>query len=106
MRLEEEEEEQEGSTHPFAALPSVGKHLLQGPDRQGLLQHKVADAQVWRNILAEQKERERSGKRAENGRLPDKRTTVWTSQCIKEEWLATTVIVEVYANVGRETELI
>lgn len=55
-----EEEEEEWSTHPFAVLPSVGQHLLQGPDRQGLLQHKVADAQVWRNIL-EDGGRERRG---------------------------------------------
>lgn len=41
----------EGSTHPFAALPGVCQHLLQGTNRQRLLQHKVADAQVRRDIL-------------------------------------------------------
>lgn len=45
------ERREEGSAHPFAALPSVCQHLLQGADRQRLLQHKVADAQVRRDIL-------------------------------------------------------
>lgn len=38
-------------THPLTVLSAVGEHLLQGPDRQRLLQHKGADAQVWGNIL-------------------------------------------------------
>ena len=39
-------------THPFAAIfPCAGKHFLQGSDWQGLLQHKTADTQVWRNKL-------------------------------------------------------
>lgn len=40
-----------GGAHPFAVLPSVSQHLLQGSNWQGLLQHEVANAQVWRDIL-------------------------------------------------------
>lgn len=39
-------------THPFAAIfTCVGKHFLQGSHREGLFQHKIADAEIWRNIL-------------------------------------------------------
>lgn len=51
----------EGSAHPFTVLPSVSQHLLQSPDRQGLLQHKVANAQVRRNML-------QGGRRERQGR--------------------------------------
>lgn len=58
-KIKKEEEEEEEGTHPFAALPSVREHLLQSSHRQGLLQHKVTDAQVWRNMLEEEEEKER-----------------------------------------------
>lgn len=55
-------EKEEGSAHPFAVLPGVSQHLLQGPHRQGLLQHKAANTQVWRNILQGGR-RERQGRK-------------------------------------------
>lgn len=54
------------STHPFVVLPSVSQHLLQGPYWQGLLQHKVTNTQVWRNILQDGG-KERRGKRGREG---------------------------------------
>lgn len=53
-------ERREGSAHPLVALPGVRQHLLQGANRQRLLQHKVADAQVRRDILQERKEEQKS----------------------------------------------
>lgn len=39
-------------THPFSTIfNGVGKHFLQGSDRQGLFQHEIADTEIWRNVL-------------------------------------------------------
>lgn len=48
-----------GVTHPFTVLSSFSQHLLKGSNRQGLLQHKVTNTQVWRNILQAEGEEER-----------------------------------------------
>ncbi|TNN60673.1 hypothetical protein EYF80_029146 [Liparis tanakae] len=41
----------------LALTKGLSQHLLQGPHRQGLLQHKGANTQVWRNILREETEK-------------------------------------------------
>lgn len=64
-----------GSTHPFSVLPSVGQHLLQGPHWQGLLQHKVTNTQVWRNMLQDGKEGNRRRRKREGSK--EKRMKEW-----------------------------
>lgn len=63
----------EASAHPFAALPGVCQHLLQGANRQRLLQHKVADAQVRRDIL----QGGRRKRRVRHEQWPETRETCW-----------------------------
>lgn len=40
--------------HLHAGLHSVGQHLLQGSDGQGLLQDEAADGQIGGHILGEE----------------------------------------------------
>lgn len=46
------------ATYTFPILACVSQHLLQGSHRERLLQHKVTDAQVRRNILQREQEAE------------------------------------------------
>lgn len=46
------------ATYTFPILICVSQHLLQGSHRQRLLQHKVTNAQVRRNILQREQEAE------------------------------------------------